>query len=464
MAPRHSTPIPPELAQAPMKTVRPRDAGDVYAHPRAEFARLTERGLLHRVANGYYIVVPQDMVGRRWMPGLEAAAAGIATAIYGADAVVVMGPSAARLYGAIPRALATATIAVPRQHREIELSDRPAVLRFVKRDSDRLDAERIETALGPALVTTPEQTVLDLAHRPDLGSVDIDVRSAVVALLARSDRQRISALAVDQPRVASLRRAEDWARRERQRTRFGGSTIRRSHRASRTRPPHFTPPRISQLGWRRPCSLHRGHRTRTYAPAGRAAQRGQRLDRHRRTKSVATALDAALPRALSRSHGRLTLEPLLGSIASTLPATLRTASGLSVRIQLLSSRDRIVWPSERRVLVQRYADAPAAELLVPTLPAFAASKTSTWADRKGARDLWDLWALSVLGAIDRQASDLYRRYGPTNHPPTSRLFTSAPTDAEWQSQLAGQTRITISAEQAVVAVRDAWRAAVASNR
>jgi predicted transcriptional regulator of viral defense system len=206
-----STPIPPTLAQAPMKTIRPRDAADVYAHPRAEFARLTERGLLHRVADGYYVVIPQDMIGRRWMPGLEAAAAGIASAIYGADDVVVMGPSAARLHGAIPRALATATIAVPRQHREIELSDRPAVVRFVKRHTDRLDAERIETALGPALVTTPEQTVLDLAHRPELGMVDVDIRSAVIALLARSDQQRISTLASDQLRVASLRRAEDWA-------------------------------------------------------------------------------------------------------------------------------------------------------------------------------------------------------------------------------------------------------------
>lgn len=206
-----STPIPPKLAQAPMKTLRPRDAGDIYAHPRAEFARLTERGLLHRVADGYYVVIPQDMIGRRWMPGLEAAAAGIAAAIYGADDVVVMGPSAARLHGAIPRALATATIAVPRQHRKIELSDRPAVVRFVKRHTDRLDAERIETALGPALVTTPEQTVLDLAHRPELGMVDVDIRSAVIALLARSDQQRISTLAFEQLRVASLRRAEDWA-------------------------------------------------------------------------------------------------------------------------------------------------------------------------------------------------------------------------------------------------------------
>jgi hypothetical protein len=131
-----------------------------------------------------------------------------------------------------------------------------------------------------------------------------------------------------------------------------------------------------------------------------------------------------------------------------------------VRIQLLSSRDRVVWPSERRVLVQRYTDAPTAELLVPTLPAFAASKTSTWADRQSARDLWDLWALSELGAIDQQAAGLYQRHGPTNRPPSARPFTKASTDAEWQAQLAGQTRITVSAHQALMAVREAWRAVV----
>lgn len=205
-----STPLPAPLARAPMKTIRPRDAEAIYAHPRAQLARLSERGLLHRVADGYYVVVPQDMVGRSWTPGLEATAAGIASAIYGPDDVVVMGPSAARLHGAIPRALATATIAVPRQHREIALSDRPAVVRFIKRDTSRLDAERIDTPLGPALVTTPEQTVLDLAHRPELGDAEVDIRSAVIELYARSDRQRLSALASDQRRIASLRRAEDW--------------------------------------------------------------------------------------------------------------------------------------------------------------------------------------------------------------------------------------------------------------
>ncbi|WP_204802408.1 type IV toxin-antitoxin system AbiEi family antitoxin domain-containing protein [Mycobacterium riyadhense] len=206
-----STPLPAGLAQAPLRTIRPRDAAQTYAHPRPQLARLTERGLLHRLADGYYAVVPQDMVGRAWMPGLEIAAAGIATALYGTDNIVVMGVSAARLHGAIPRALATAIVAVPEQHRPVVLSDRPAIVRFVKRDAQRLDAERYETELGPTLVTTPEQTILDLAHRPQLGDSETDVRSAVAALYERSDNGRLRTLATNQRRLASLKRAETWA-------------------------------------------------------------------------------------------------------------------------------------------------------------------------------------------------------------------------------------------------------------
>jgi hypothetical protein len=53
-----------------------------------------------------------------------------------------------------------------------------------------------------------------------------------------------------------------------------------------------------------------------------------------------------------------------------------------------------------------------------------------------------------------------RQPGPTIHPPASRLFRSPPTEAEWQTQLAAQTRITISAQQALDAVQKAWCAAV----
>ena len=211
MAQRRNTSLPAVLASAPLRTIRAADAGATYAFPGPELARLAGRGLLQRVAHGYYVVVPQDMIGRDWAPNLEAAAAGIASAIYGPTHAILMGISAARVLGAIPRALATAVVAVPDQHRPIQLKDRQSVVRFVKRDTDSLDAERIETPLGSAVVTTPEQTLLDLAHRPQLGDAREEVPSAIAMLYQRSDRQRLKALAADQRLTASLRRAESWA-------------------------------------------------------------------------------------------------------------------------------------------------------------------------------------------------------------------------------------------------------------
>lgn len=213
MATKHTTAVPTTLAAKPLKTFRPGQAGETYAYPAPEIARLTELGLLHRLTNGYYVVVPQELVGRSWMPGLEVAAAGIATAIYGPDDIVMMGVSAARLHGVIPRALATAVVAVPRQHRPITLTDRQALVQFVKRDTARLDAERFDTPLGPTLLTTPEQTVLDLAHRPGLGDSEVEIPAAVVALYERSDQAVLRKLATEQRRLASLERAEAWARR-----------------------------------------------------------------------------------------------------------------------------------------------------------------------------------------------------------------------------------------------------------
>jgi hypothetical protein len=58
---RHGLPI--EFAQAAMRTIRTADAADVYAHPGTQMARLERLGLLHKVATGYYIAVPQDRIG-----------------------------------------------------------------------------------------------------------------------------------------------------------------------------------------------------------------------------------------------------------------------------------------------------------------------------------------------------------------------------------------------------------------
>ncbi|MEV6274054.1 nucleotidyl transferase AbiEii/AbiGii toxin family protein [Nocardia sp. NPDC051832] len=172
--------------------------------------------------------------------------------------------------------------------------------------------------------------------------------------------------------------------------------------------------------------------------------------------ALAAELDTTLPRSVARSYGRLEWAPSLSNVPDTGSAYLRSASGASVKIQLLSARGRPSWPTELRNLEQRYSDVPPAHLLVPTLPAFVAGKTATWHDRRASRDLWDLWALNDIGAIDDAAGTLYRRYGPTNRLPNPQLFDRAPDEDDWNAQLAGQTRLVISADSALSAVRDAW--------
>lgn len=203
--------LPATLAAMPAGVVRPADAVNVYAHPPAEFRRLAARGLLHRLATGYYVPVPTADRDRSWLPTLEAAAYGIAAADYGPDDAVLMGLSAARLHGAVPRALAVAVVAVPKQRPVLRLLDRVADVRFVRRDVARLDAERLPTELGTALATGIEQTVLDLAHRPRLGGVDAEARAAVASLWPRADPDVLDYLASQQRLRAALERARSLA-------------------------------------------------------------------------------------------------------------------------------------------------------------------------------------------------------------------------------------------------------------
>lgn len=200
--------VPVEFAQRPMRALRPVDAATVYAHPRAQIARLERNGLLHRLATGYFVVVPQDRIGMPWRPDLETAAAAIAVTAVGSDAAVLMGVSAARMHGAIPRALAVAVVAVPEWRHPVQLRDRDdATVQFVQRDTGQLDAERMTTDLGGCLVTTIEQTVLDLAHRPTLGHAEPEALAAIKTLMPRCDPQRLARLADEQRLGAALARA-----------------------------------------------------------------------------------------------------------------------------------------------------------------------------------------------------------------------------------------------------------------
>ena len=83
--------LPAPLARTPFGVLRPADAAAVYARPRQEFLRLTDRGVLHKLANGYCATVPAHSHDRTWRPSLEAAAYGIAAADYGVQGAMLMG-------------------------------------------------------------------------------------------------------------------------------------------------------------------------------------------------------------------------------------------------------------------------------------------------------------------------------------------------------------------------------------
>ena len=206
MADRVEGQVPARLLRRPFRVLRPQDASDTYAHPRAEIARLVGAGGLPRLATGYNAVTPPDRIGRPWLPELEAAAFGIAVADYGSSRVALMGLSAARMLGAFPRALGVAIVAVPKQRPVLKLVDRGAVIIFVRRDVERLELQRAPSELGDGWVTSPEQTLLDLAARPDLGGLPDAAAEARDALLTGADRTLLIEIATAQRRKATALR------------------------------------------------------------------------------------------------------------------------------------------------------------------------------------------------------------------------------------------------------------------
>ncbi|WP_407342120.1 type IV toxin-antitoxin system AbiEi family antitoxin [Pengzhenrongella phosphoraccumulans] len=181
-------------ARAPLRTIRTAELAFAYAHPRQEARALERRGLLHRLAHGIYCTVPSESDPATWRPTLEAATAAVATALYGDRVPVLTGLTAARMHRALPRAIGVGYVAVPTRRRPLRLADRDSEIRFVARAVAELDAVAMTTELGLVLVTTPEQTVLDLA-RADPREQDLDTQEAIDAMWPGCDPATLSGIA-----------------------------------------------------------------------------------------------------------------------------------------------------------------------------------------------------------------------------------------------------------------------------
>ncbi len=195
-----------EIATADPAVLRPQDLRECYANPAKELQRLSRAGVVLHLAYGYYAVVPERCRGTAWRPPVEAVGLAIAQADYGRDRAAAMGITAARLLGAVPRALGTAVIVVPRQRRPLQTA--AGRIWFVTRQVERLDVQRVETELATGWTTTAEQTVVDLADRPALGALAaLDVTEAILRLGGRVDWQLVTELAERQRRRPAAARA-----------------------------------------------------------------------------------------------------------------------------------------------------------------------------------------------------------------------------------------------------------------
>ncbi|MGW2232207.1 type IV toxin-antitoxin system AbiEi family antitoxin domain-containing protein [Streptomyces formicae] len=204
---RSAVAVPVELARRNNRVVRPQDAAGIYAQPRPELARLVRNGAARKLTHGSYALVPDRHLGSpTWRPDLHSLALGIAQCDYGEGGAALMGVGAARVLGAVPRAIAVTVVAVPKQRPPLE-TDYGRIL-FVRRTLDTLDLERADTELTQGWITTPEQTLLDLAARPTLGGLPPDaVTEALRALWPRTDAELLEELARTQRKAAALRRA-----------------------------------------------------------------------------------------------------------------------------------------------------------------------------------------------------------------------------------------------------------------
>lgn len=199
--PRREGGTPTIITRAPLRTVRPVMLRDHSANPERDLVRLRDAGRLVQIAHGTYTAKPDTIdPSQPWQPPLEEAAMAYATAQFGTRVPVLAGIGAARFHHAIPRAIGVTVVAVPEQHRSVILRIGGRVI-FTRTDVDRLDARTEHGTLGPMLVTTPEQTLIDILQRPALGGMPAEALAAATALRDRVDPARVEQILNTRPRT-----------------------------------------------------------------------------------------------------------------------------------------------------------------------------------------------------------------------------------------------------------------------
>lgn len=185
------------LLDAPLRTATvDQVAAEVTDNAGRALARLVRDGLVVKVAHGAYMAVGNGD-GALWRPDIETQAAAVAMTRF--PRAVLMGVTAARVHGAIPRAIGAAVVAVPKgeKRRPVRLEPEGTMI-LVDRDLDTLRTARTR---GGAEVTTVEQTLVDLVRRPGIGGMEGEVGAAVRVLKQMADRAKLEEIIGRMPRA-----------------------------------------------------------------------------------------------------------------------------------------------------------------------------------------------------------------------------------------------------------------------
>ncbi len=171
-----------QLGNRQLRVIRP-DAIDL-KRADTELRRLADAGHLLHLSKG--VLYSRSRNRRRkpvtWRPTIEGAALGMAAALYGVDAVALVGPSAARAHRCYPRALAAVYVTVPQKLRPRQTA--VGLVSFVNREIDKMDTVRVDTDLGSGWATSIENTALDLCRNRPNWKISEATRSEMINQLA----------------------------------------------------------------------------------------------------------------------------------------------------------------------------------------------------------------------------------------------------------------------------------------